>query len=524
MKRWTSLFLAGAAVTAACLLPASPALAQDAAALVAKGRAALQKGDWPGAKEAFLAAVAKDGKNVEARRGAAESLLGLGLHDEAVEQAIAGLDLVQDKDAGLWLLAARGYLRKAETLPAAQTQEIGDSFADAKAKAAEALKRDPDLAMARVVLSTACRLTNEAARAAGVLEEGLAKAPADFDLNFEMGMVQLKNTNYEAALKAFDAAAAADPKSSEARVQRGLTLAFLKRWSEAFDAMVKAAVVDPASRRPLQYLAKWQKEKAIPHYRAILKEKPDHAWAHAYVAYFLAHGKDEAGALAESKAAMGHAPKDADLMAWHGQVLQILGKDDAIDWFRKALATNAGCDLAWNNLFEAVLGPKSTLKMGERQPLIEFMAKARPDDAMLWNNAGLLYRDVAKDYKSALEAYLKAAKLAPSDQGIQNDTGLIYLYHGASIGADPKDGLPYFLRTLALVDDEGQAAEMGFRDTLENLTVYYMTVEKNPEKCLEYAKRRNDPEFLRSLPKGLGAPSPRAEQGRSWAEGELKKK
>ena len=96
MKRWPTLFLAGCAVTAACLAAAPAARAQDADALVAKGRAALQKGDWPGAKEAFLAAVAKDGKHVEARRGAAEALLGLGLSDEAVEQAYAGLEVLKN--------------------------------------------------------------------------------------------------------------------------------------------------------------------------------------------------------------------------------------------------------------------------------------------------------------------------------------------------------------------------------------------------------------------------------------------
>jgi tetratricopeptide (TPR) repeat protein len=528
MKAWTTLFLAGAAVTAACLAAAPAALGQDADALVAKGKALVQKGDWPGARDAFLAAVKKDARNLEARRGAADSLLGLGMSDEAVEQAFAGLDLVKNEDAGLWLLAARGYLQKAEGLPAEQTQEIGDAFADAKAKASEALKRDPGLALARVVLSKACRLTNEAARAAGVVKEGLEKSPKDFDLNFEMGMVQLKNTDWEGALKSFDAAAAADPKSAETQYQRAMALAYLKRTDDCYAGLVKSAVLDPSTTRALQLIAKWQKdkpEKGVPWYRAVVKEKPDHAWGHAYLAYGLARTGDESGALTESKAAMGLKPDAAAFIDWHGQILDTLKRGpEALAYAHKALEKDPRSKWSWDRLGAYACDPRSGAKMDERKDLIDFLGKARPDDGLFWNNAGLVFRDQAKDYRRALDAYLKAAKLSPNDQGIQNDTGLIFLYHGPSIGVDPVGGLPYFERTLALVEEENQAPEMGYRDTLENLTAFYMTVDKNPEKCLEYARKRNDPEFLRSLGKDLGHPSPRAEEGRAWAEGELKKK
>jgi tetratricopeptide (TPR) repeat protein len=524
MKPWLPMFLAGAAVTGACLLPAPAARAQGTDPLVEKGRTCLAKGDWTGARDAFLAAVKKDPKNVEARRGAAESLLGLGRSDEAVDHAIAGLDLVEDRDAGLWLLAARGFLQKGEGLPPDRQTEINDALADAKAKAGEALKRDPSLSLARVVLAKACRMSNDSARALSVLEEGLAKAPGDFDLLFEMGMVRIKTTDYDGALKACTLAAGADPKSGEAEFQRAFVLAFLKRWDESYAALVKAAVLDPSSKKPLKYLANWAKNKSIPFYREILKAKPDHAWAHAYLAYYLAYAKDEAGALSEMKAAIALAPEDADLLAWNGQVQDALGrKQEALAWYRKALQKSPQCTLAWNSLSDYAVNPGSGAKMDDRKDVIDFLGKVRPDDAIFWNNVGLLYRDVGKDFRRALDAYLKASALAPADQGIQNDTGLIYLYHGPSIGVDPAGGLPYFQRCRALVEEEGQPAEMGYRDTLENLCLYYMTVDKNPEMALECAKKRNDPEFLHSLPKGLGTPSPRADQARAWAEQQLKK-
>jgi tetratricopeptide (TPR) repeat protein len=524
MSRWLGTFLAGAVVTAACLSAPPPALGQEAPALVEKGRALLQKGDWPGARDAFLAAVKKDGKSLEARRGAAEALLGLGQASPAIEHAEAGLTICEDRDAGLWLLLARGYLRRGEGHPADKAEEIKSDLDDARAKASEALKRDPGLALARVVFSRACRLSGDSVSATAVLEEGLAKAPADFDLQFEMGMVLLKKTLYDDALRAFSAAAAADPKSGEAQFQRGVALAFLKRWDEAIEAMAKAAVLDPANRRALKNLGTWAKDKSIPHLRTIVKEKPDHAWAHAYLAYYLAYGKDEAGALKESKAAMGLAPEDAELIGWHGQIVDVLGrKEEALAWHRKALQKNAACELSWKALYEFALHPKSTGKMDDRKEMMEFLVKTRPDDAMLWNNIGLFYRDTARDPRKSLDAYLKAAEGAPNDQGIQNDTGLIYLYHGKSIGVDRTLALPYFQRCLALVREENQDPEMGYRDTLENLAVYYKEVEKNPEKCLEYATERNDAEFLARLGKDLGQVSGPAAAAASWARGELKK-
>ena len=160
--------------------------------------------------------------------------------------------------------------------------------------------------------------------------------------------------------------------------------------------------------------------------------------------------------------------------------------------------------------------------------IIEFLGKVRPDDAIFWNNVGLLHRDTTKDYRKAKEAYVKAAALAPEDQGIQNDTGLIYLYHGKQIGEDPRKGLPYFEATLALVDDAGQDPQMGYRDALENLAGYFgpepLGVEENPERALEYARRRNDPDLLSRLPAAIAQPSGRAAQVIVWAEKKVKKK
>jgi tetratricopeptide (TPR) repeat protein len=280
-------------------------------------------------------------------------------------------------------------------------------------------------------------------------------------------------------------------------------------------------------------IAKYKGDGGIPFFRDILKEAPHHAWSHAYLAYYLSgsKAKDEAGARKAMKDAIAQAKEDVDIAAWEGRVLENLGKrNDAIGVYMKVLKRNPATKDAWDRLLEMSTNPGAPTELKDRLEIIEFLGKVRPDDALLWNNAGLLHRDTTKDFRRSLDAYLKAAANAPDDQGIQNDTGLIYLYHGKGIGEDPRKGLAFFERSIALVEEMGQDPQMGYRDSLENLCVYFgppstgLAVETIPERALEYARRRNDPDLLARLPKELAQPSPRAASVIAWAEKELKKR
>ncbi len=530
MNRWRPALLLGAVVTAACLLPAPPAAAEDAAALVAKGRASMEKRDYPAARDAFLKAVEAAPKDVEARRGAAEALLGLGSSEEAIDQAAAGLEATGDKDAGLWLLMARGFLQVGDRAPDG-SEEGTFAYADARAKANQALRLDPSLAGASAVLARVCRLTGDLEQAQATLRAGLEKSPRDFDLLFEQGLLHNKNGQHSSALEAFSKACETDPGSAEAHCRRGTELGFTGNWEMAYAAFARSATLDPAYRKPLDALNKYAVEGKIHWYRVILKEKPDHAWAHAYLALELAWGKakDEAGALKEMKAALALLEGSADMLSCAGLVSEGLGRtEEAIQYYVKAFRANPADRASFAKLSIRACAPPppglpgsptSSAKVDERKALVELLGAARAEDPVFWNDVGLMHRDISKDYRASLEAYLKAAPLAPDDQGIQNDTGLIYLYHGKSIGEDPKQSLPYFQRTFQMVQEDGQAPTMGYRDALENLAVYYMDVEKDPELALKYATMRNDPDFLRNIDASIAQPSQRAAGVKAWAEG-----
>jgi tetratricopeptide (TPR) repeat protein len=102
------------------------------------------------------------------------------------------------------------------------------------------------------------------------------------------------------------------------------------------------------------------------------------------------------------------------------------------------------------------------------------------------NNLGFFYREAAK-YELSLAWYLKSVERDPESQDILNDTGLIYLFHFPD---EREKGLPYFLKTVALVEEGDQKPERGYWDALENLCKHYWEVDRQPEKVLAYAKMR----------------------------------
>jgi tetratricopeptide (TPR) repeat protein len=490
---------------------------------VEKARKLMDAGDYDGAAKEFLSAVKSKPKDIEARRGAAEALLGLGRTEEAINQAYEGLELTDNKDAGLWLIAARAYMLVADTLPATDPEGIRANFADARAKAAQALKVDPELNAARPVLAKALANLGETDAAEQVLATAREKNPKDFDVLFESGMLAMKKKSYTDAVGFLTGATLADPESGEALFRLGFAQLWISKYDEALENFTKAAILDPWNKQSLQYIGKYGKNRAPEFFQKIVDERPDHAWAHAYIGWYAAYAKKGDKATSELRTAVSLAPENASIRAWQGEVYRLLGKiNEAVPHYKKALTMNAGEDLAWNQLLAFATAPDSIASNKDRDAMIKFLGGVRPNDPWLWNNAGLLYRD-SRQYKKSLQCYIKAAEFAPNDQGIVNDTGLIYLYHGKQIGEDPKKALPYFERVLIMIEEDRQPAKMGYRDTLENLAYYYQTVEKDPELALKYATHRNDPAFYGKLDRSLASPSMRAAGIKQWAEQQLKK-
>ena len=118
-------------------------------------------------------------------------------------------------------------------------------------------------------------------------------------------------------------------------------------------------------------------------------------------------------------------------------------------------------------------------------------AFTRVHEAWKWdgdaaNNLGFYYREVKK-YRESLDWYLKGVERAPENQDILNDCGLMYLFH---FPREKAKGLPYFVKTVALVAEGDQKPIRGYWDALENLCKHYWEVDRKPEKVVEYARLR----------------------------------
>lgn len=156
--------------------------------------------------------------------------------------------------------------------------------------------------------TTSWRLTH-AWRTAGTLwRHAVAVDPASYQAHTNLGLFELAQGRYDAAVQAFDAAIALNPASSNARFDRGLALA---KWGRT--------------------------DGAIASYQAGLALDPADATAHAHLGDLFASQQQWSGAETEYRAATRLVPH-ADLLNSLGTVLAQQGRlAEAVAAFREAL-------------------------------------------------------------------------------------------------------------------------------------------------------------------------------------------
>ena len=198
---------------------------------------------------------------------------------------------------------------------------------------------------------------------------------------------------------------------------------------------------------------------------------------------------------------LGECPSAAEAAWWAGRLTNLRAPGEgekpwakhreALGYLLPALEAHGDHDGLYTEAFRAaqVLLGKDPLSAPD--PKVGTDAFARIHDAYRWsgdaaNNLGFFYREAGK-YALSLDWYLKSVARAPENQDILNDTGLIYLFH---VPAGKEKGLPYFLKTVALVTEGDQKPERGYWDALENLCKHYWEVDRQPEKVVEYARMR----------------------------------
>lgn len=159
-------------------------------------------------------------------------------------------------------------------------------------------------------------------RDAGTLwAHAVAVDPASYQAHTNLGLYELRQERYDAAIRAFDTAITLNPGSSNARFARGLALAKSGRTDEAIASYRTGLALDPAD-----------------------------ATAHAHVAELLVSVGRLAEAEAEYRAAL-RLVRHPDLFNSLGTVLAQLNRlDEAAAAFREALALDPTHEDARANL------------------------------------------------------------------------------------------------------------------------------------------------------------------------------
>jgi tetratricopeptide (TPR) repeat protein len=467
------------------LLMASVAFAgdlEDAQALQAAGK-------FDEALPRYQAAARADATNAAAALGLSQVLAGLGRYDEAAK-AVDAARKANPGNAALCAAKGRAYMLRAIKEEAAEEQDgnLAESLrSDAVRWAGEALKSDAKCVEALLLRGQLYQAEKNEKQAQMFFEQAVAADPKSFDATFELAnfwflkasATKSSTDAWSNAESGFFAAWKLDPTSARA----ALNLAHCKAWQkqpakDVANAYLRALALSPIDQAILSKVYAWTPAAdRVVTFQKLADEMPGNVTRKRYLAFALMGGKEHKKALDVLEAASKLDPKDGWVPLNEGDVTLDEGKkvDAAVDFYVEAMTLfkSAGGidDEAYMKLAGPVAFQCAKLSEDQREKIWTALWKLFPDRYEAMNNAGLWFRDVGKDYKKSLEWYLRAAKAAPEDCCIQNDTGLIYHYHMN----DFDKAEPYYRKAVEIGKAQGYDCnagndpDRGFRDAINNI-------------------------------------------------------
>jgi tetratricopeptide (TPR) repeat protein len=481
---------------------------------------ALQKsGKFEEALPKYQAAVAADATNPAAALGLCQVLAGLGRYDEA-SKCVDDARKAHPENAALLAAKARanflGVLKEKQRAEAAGEDPDDGTIERYKSAAEkwadEALKADKKNAEALMLRGQIWQFEQNDEQTRFFFEQAVAADPKSFDAAYELAnywFLKAGQNNKDTGLwtnaeKAFTAAAALDPTSARAATNLAHCKAWLKQPpKDVSAAYLRAIELAPADDSLLKALNTWTpNDDKAEVFQKLADAAPQNVQRKRYLAFALAGPpwKNYEKALDVLESAAKLDPKSPWIPLDEGDLKLGWGKheDEAIENYIEAMTLfkDAGGipDDTYGRLGGTVAFQNQKLSEEQRDKIWTALWKLFPDRTAALNNAGLWYRDVGKDFKKSLEWYLRAAKAAPEDCCIQNDTGLIYHYHMN----DFDKAEPYYRKAVEIGKakgydcNSGKDPDRGFRDALNNM--YKILVAKKRWKDLKEFAENDVPE------------------------------
>ncbi len=234
------------------------------------GDALLATGDFPGAAEAYGAALAIDPKQAVAELGLGQSLMRQAKLDEALTHYRQAVALDPALQSYLLEIAAAfsnaqqtdralALLKEFPNDPSAR-EESGRLYlaakrpADAVPEFQAAVALSPTAAN-RLALATAYLQSGQADAAKPLLEQALASDPNDFDLRMALGRIHRDKHDYLAAANEFLAAARIKPDSVPAWNEAASVLVLGEQYPQALAALDKVHNLNADTAGDLYYRA-----------------------------------------------------------------------------------------------------------------------------------------------------------------------------------------------------------------------------------------------------------------------------
>jgi tetratricopeptide (TPR) repeat protein len=469
----------------ALLLAAAAAYAGD----LEDGQTLQAAGQFEQALPKFEAAAKADPSNPAAALGLSQVLSGLGRYEQAAK-AVDTARKAHPENASLLAAKGRAYLLsmiKAESAEEPDSSFISACHDDAMRWAKEAMQADQKNVEALMLLGQIHQRDKNPDQAKMFFEQAVNADPKSFDAAFELANYWYLRANddkgnmelWANAEQGFLAALRLDAKSA----RTAANVAHCKAWQKAPGKDVGAAYVRAWSLAPtdmpllLKAFTWTPAADRVATFQKLSDENASNVALKRYLAFALMGAKEHKKAFEVLDAASKLDPKDPWVPLNEGDVTLDEGKklDEAVDFYVEALTLfktkGAIEDEAYMRIGGSVAFQNQALSEQQREKLWTALWKLFPERSDAMNNAGLWYRDVGKDYKKSLEWYLRAAKAAPNDCCIQNDTGLIYHYHMD----DLDKAEPYYRRAVAIGKEQGYDCnagndpDRGFRDAINNM-------------------------------------------------------
>ena len=172
------------------------------------------------------------------------------------------------------------------------------------------------------------------------IEQSLAQLPGYADAHVNLGLVELREGNLEAAIEQYRKGIASDPRQAQGHDNLGNALAISGRVEEAIPHFRKALEIDPERAATHHNLAtalvqSGRPNEALPRFRAAIELDPGYADSHAGLAELLAQRGRTREAVASFERALA---LDPDHLQAHFNLGRLLAANQELDGAKRHFA------------------------------------------------------------------------------------------------------------------------------------------------------------------------------------------